>query len=389
VSEVDELLEAASEQAGGLDDFGDDHFREPLARFLESAATETPFVPGGIEGLRQEVVRLLVNRLLTQDGFNRYPEIRDEQVADPIVITGLPRTGTTKLQRMMGADPAKQAVQLWRVLFPAPLPGTEGAQPDPRIALAEQFTAQIAALEPDFMAAHAMVATEPEEEALLAQSTFDRLGVLNWMYDVPGYHRWLQPRDQTDAYRYLADQLRYLQWQDGGRRGRPWVLKAPGHTANIETLLDVFPRATIVHCHRDPVVVLPSFCRLVELIWRTRGHRENPHRVGEFLLDLLPGELARNLEQRARLGSGAPIVDLRFDDIVNDPFRVIGEIHERHGSVLTDASRAAMTGWSDANPAGKHGAHAYSLERYGLTGDGVREAFADYYRHFSGVLACG
>lgn len=373
---ADTLLAAASEQAGGLDDFGDPSFREPLERFLASARTEAGLSPQGVETLVQDTVRLLVNRLLLQADLTAHPEIADEPVDDPIVIVGNPRTGTTKLQRMMGAHPGLQSVKLWQILFPARLPG----DPDPRPALTAGFAQQLAEAAPQFMAAHAMVADEPEEEALILQLTFDRAGAHNWFYRTPSYHAWLADRDQHAAYTYLRETLQHLQWQSGGRRG-PWVLKSPLHTGNLMTLLDTFPGATVVHCHRDPVTVVPSFCGLVEIIRAVRGHTVDRAELGEFLLQQLSEQWEQNLSQRP-LVPAAHIVDVQYDEIVTDPIGVIGHVLDAHGATLTDDDAKAIEAWADANPPGKHGRHEYSLEMYGLDEAQVRDAFAAYYAGF-------
>jgi hypothetical protein len=374
--EVDALLAAASTQAGGLDDFGDAAFREPLGHFLASAGTEANLSEEGVATLVQDTVRLLVNRLLLQADLTGHPEIADEDVHDPIVIAGNPRTGTTKLQRMMAAHPGLQSVKLWQILFPARLPG----DPDPRPALTAGFAQQLAEAAPQFMAAHAMVADEPEEEALILQLTFDRAGAHNWFYRTPSYHRWLQERDQHDAYAYLRETLQHLQWQNGGRRG-PWVLKSPLHTGNLATLLDTFPNATVVHCHRNPATVVPSFCGLVEIIRATRGQQVDRDELGQFLLQQLAEQWEINLAQRAVVPTER-VLDVDYAEIVRDPMSVIRRVLAAHGTELTDDHAGAIAAWSDANPAGKFGRHEYSLEQYGLDEDQVHKAFAAYYAEF-------
>lgn len=374
--ETDALLAVASAQAGGLQDFGDHDFREPLTRFLASVRDEAALSPEGVATLTQDVIRLLTNRLLLQADLAQHPEILDEDVSDPIVIVGNPRTGTTKLQRMMAAHPGLQSVKLWQILFPARLPGDV----DPRRAMAEQFQRELAAGAPQFMAAHAMVADEPEEEALILQMTFDRAGAHNWFYRTPAFHAWLTGRDQHAAYGYLREVLQHLQWQGGGRRG-PWVLKSPLHTGNVATLLDTFPAATVVHCHRDPATVLPSFCGLVEIIRSVRGHTVDREELGEFLLGELAAQWHENLAQRPQLPAGQ-LLDVHFDDIVADPVAVIRTILAARGDELTHSDAQTILAWDAANPPGKFGKHQYSLQQYGLSAERVHEAFSAYYEHF-------
>ncbi|GLD04225.1 putative sulfotransferase [Mycobacterium kiyosense] len=375
-----EALMAAACAQTGLTDFRDENFREPLAQFLASARAEARMSDIGVATLAQDVIRLLANRLLLQADFTARPEIAAEDAADPIVIVGNPRTGTTKLQRMLGAHPHIQSVKLWQILFPGRLPG----DPDPRLGLATAFQQQLTDAFPAFMAAHPMVADEPEEEALLLQMTFDRVGAHNWFYRTPTYHSWLKDRDQHAAYAYLREVLQHLQWQGGGRRG-PWVLKSPLHTGNITTFLETFPRATLVHCHRDHVKTVPSFCGLVELIRMSRGQEVDRDELGAFLRDELAEHWRQNLAARAALPA-EQILDVGFDEIVTDPIAVIHKVFAAREDRLDEADAETMLRWNLDNPAGKYGVHHYSLEQYGLSADSVHDAFADYYAHFGRLL---
>jgi hypothetical protein len=226
-----------------------------------------------------------------------------------------------------------------------------------------------------------MVADEPEEEALLLQLTFERAGAHNWFYRTPSYHEWLQGRDQHAAYDYLRSTLRHLQWQNGGRRG-PWVLKSPLHTGNLQTLLDTFPDATVVHCHRDPATVVPSFCGLVEIIRTVRGQTVDRAELGQFLLQQLAEQWEQNLAQRP-LVPASRLLDVDYADIVADPIAVIRRVLAAHGTSFSDDDGAAVQAWGEANPPGKFGRHSYSLEQYGLDEEQVRKAFAVYAAEFS------
>jgi hypothetical protein len=234
------LTRAASEQVG-LTDFGDDRFIEPLDRFLEAARSEAHLSETGFAALSMDVVRLLVNRLLHRRDQVAHPEMDDEDVSDPLVITGLVRTGTTKLQRLLARDPGWQSLPLWKALLPAPPPGSEVATgTDPRIAQTRQQTDMLAELFPGFMAAHPMLPEEPEEEILLIQMTFEARGTA-LMYRVPSYVAWLDERPGSYQFEYLRDMLRYLQWQDGGRRDRPWLLKSPPPSRSSRSVLRDLP----------------------------------------------------------------------------------------------------------------------------------------------------
>ena len=393
------LIDAAK-AATGLD-FTTRDFVEPLERFAESIDAEGNLGEAGIEGFRQDASRILTNRLLIDAAFAANPEIAEQDVSDPVIITGLPRTGSTKLQKVLAAAGQRyQSLPLWRALFPAPIapPGTD---PDPRITLTEQQTAVMFEMFPDFMAAHPMSTHEPEEEMLLLQLSF-RIPTNGWFYRAPSYVDWTERQDLTPTYTDLRRALQLLQWQDAerglpsehrnerglpsehrdGRRDRPWVLKSPAHLGCLTPLFEAFPQATVAHCHRDIHEALPSLARLLELIQLSRGAEQvDKHELGAFLTGYCAELWRRNLEQRAGLDPDR-ILDLRYRDIRDDIGPVLDQIHTSRGVALDNTTRATMLAWEDTNPQHRHGTHVYSLDRYGLTREGLDEAFADYLARF-------
>jgi len=384
--DADALMAAASAETG-LNDFGPDGVREDLAGYLRSILDDAKPTPTGLLGLQGFVHRLLVNRLRFQNDLKRHPEILDGDAADPIVITGLFRTGTTKLQRMMSADPGVQALSFWRMLNPAPFPDAAPGEPDPRIAEADEYVRLLEQHHPAFIAAHPWQTHEPDEDALLLLMTFAHLANTT-VGNVPSFVERVRNRPQRSNYDYLRALIQYLQWQDGGKRERPWVLKSPTHLGNLEPIFEVFPNATLVHCHRDPVVVTASFSQLFALFWGLFGGQVPLEEIGPSVLELWSSEMDRNLAQRDRLGDRARIVDVSYEDIVKDPLTVIGEIYARHNRALPPEATAAMRCWAAENPKGRFGKHEYTLEACGLTEKQIRSAFAPYLERF-GSLGTG
>ena len=378
---VETLLDAARAETG-LEDFGDEAFLVPLSRYISSVSTEAGLGPMGREVLCGDTIRLLSNRLRLQADLVAHPEIVEEEVDDPIVITGLARTGTTKVQRALSADPATQSLPFWRAMSPGRLPNPEGG-PDPRIALGEMYSAGLDQAGPDFQAAHTMSTHEAEEDTLLLQMSFDRSSAFTWYYHAPTYFREMEGRDQVPAYGYVRHVLKHLQWQDGGRRGRPWVLKSPVHLGNLDAILEVFPRATVVHCHRRIDVAQPSLCRLVETIRPARGVVESDlFEIGEFFTRLQSEACERNLAHREAAPASARIIDIEFDQIAKDIGSIARGIYENHGLEMTPEGLAAIEAWERANPPHQRGRHVYTMERYGLTNSGLRAAFARYLEAF-------
>ncbi len=381
---ADDLVEQARQDTG-LSGFGDLSFREGLRVYVDALNREASLNRLGAIMARGEIVRMLSNRLRFARDLKRHPEILEEELERPIVILGLARTGTTKLQRTISADPSVQRLELWRLLSPAPWPvGLDGE--DPRIALAEVLEAELSARFPEVIAAHALEAREPDEETLLLELTFSAMtrGQVQ-AYRTPSYVQWLAGRSKREAYGYLRMLLQYLQWQDGGGRGRPWIMKTPLHLGELPTLLETFPDALVVHCHRDPVQAIPSVASLVELARRVRSDDVDPLEVGSEMLDRFSSLIRRALEARQSLPAER-FIDLSFRAIVSDVKAVIAEIYSRTGRQLSTEAVAAFDAYESRRPAHHFGRNVYTAERYGLDEPRIKAAFAPYYDAFPDLL---
>ena len=312
-----EAVLAAASRATGLDDYGDRSFVEGLGVLLDSLRAEGRLNLGGVAAQFQDMVRMLSNRLRFQRDLKAHPEILDEPIERPIVIIGLPRTGSSKLQRMIATDPGVQRLEVWRLMFPAPFSGNRlgsvGAAPDPRITLAEQIEAALTARYPGFMARHPMEAREPDEELWLLEMTFES-PISSIKLRAPSHRAWIEGRPQRQPYAYMKSLLQYLQWQDGSARGRPWILKSPCHIGELPTLLELFPDATVVHCHRDPRTVITSFCSLLEITRKMNSDEVDLHELGADYNAYWGHETERGLVARRALGEDR-VLDVYYDDI--------------------------------------------------------------------------
>lgn len=367
--------------ATGLVDVGEPELPERLEAYLGAVRREAHLSEEGALRLRGLVVMLLMNRLLTQEDLRTHPEILAEPVTAPLIVTGMFRTGTTKMQRLMCADPGVQALPLWRVLNVARQPGSDPAAPDQRIAVAEMFVSMLDQESPDFRSAHAWGARDPEEDSILLWLTFDHLaGAVSAA--IPSFVDRVTSRPQESSYQYLRSLLQYLQWQDGGARGRPWVLKSPTHIGNLIAIASTFPDATVIHCHRDPVAVVGSSCRLFEHLWNLWGEDIDRRAIGAEVLRVWSFETQRNQQQREQLAGALQIVDVQYDDICRDAVGVVRDVLAVRGETLATEAEGAMRAWEAANPQHRNGIHTYSLGDYGLTAEQVRARFAPYTATF-------
>ena len=261
---------------------------------------------------------------------------------------GLPRTGTTKLHRLMAVDERFKSLRAWQILNPAPFPGGRDATGrDPRIAAAEQVDAMIDALLPQLMAGHAVRATEVDEEAVtLMEMNFDYL-LLAMRLRAPKFEAWVRNRGRccpTTGFCIVACSTCNGRWA----RPRPFVLKSPLHVSSLDALLEVFPGATLVHCHRDPAEACASFMRLAELGRGLCYEEQDLETLGSWVVSVLAEQIEANLEQRENLATAARNHRRRVSGHREEPFSAMQSIYAARDMNLPASTRQAMLDWEPA-----------------------------------------
>lgn len=370
--EESSLLEAA-EQRTGLLDFGEPSFREPLQVLLRSIESEARLHALGRLITRERLVSTLANRMRIAEALRREPAIRARPTLAPIVIVGLPRTGTTLLHRLLASDRRIRALASWEALSPARLPGD--ADDARRIRVAEQSERGLAFMAPDFFAVHPIDAHAPEEDVLLLDLSL-RSTVAESTLRVPTFSRWLEEQDQRPAYETLKETLQLLQHQRGTAAQERWVLKTPHHLEWLDVLLEVFPDATLVWTHRDLDEVVPSFCSMLAHARGVFSDHVDPREIGRSWLRKGARMVERALEVRAR----APerFVDVRYEELVRDPVAVVRTIEERAGMTFTREAEQAARDRLRTERKNRHGEHVYRLADFGLGPAELERAFAGY-----------
>lgn len=362
----DSLLAEASIRAGGLDDFGPGDFREALGVLAEALRDEAQLSEQGRLLLREKLLAQLANRLVIEDHCKRHPQILQQPIDDPLVIVGLPRTGTTLLQRVLAVDPQFSKALWWETRYPAPLPGETLEQPRLRIERARAEVAAMIDFVPQLLAIHPLDAEQPDEEFMLMEHSF--LCAMDSYVNVPTYTAWLDRQDQTQVYAYLKKMLQFLQWQQARRgipAGRRWLLKSPQHLHTLELLLKVFPRAQLILTHRDPGKTIASLASFIHCLWQLYSDQADPAQVGEQW----NRRMARALRHSMAVRDGMPgeaFLDVHFADTVSDPLGVVERIYRFAGLELSPAVRAAMAAWLQDNGREKRAAHHYDPAAFGL-----------------------
>lgn len=375
---LDALLAEASARAGGIDDFGPGDFRQGLLVLADALNNEASLSAPGRGLLREKLLGQLVNRLVMEDHLRRHPEILDQPIDDPLVIVGLPRTGTTLLQRTLAVDPQFSKAQWWETRYPAPLPGETLEQPLKRIARARDEVAGMIEFLPQLLAIHPLDAEQPDEEFMLMEHSF--LCAMDSYVNVPSYTAWLDAQDQTQVYQYLKRTLQFLQWQQARRGiepGRRWLLKSPQHLHTLELLFEVFPKAQVILTHREPAKTIPSLASFIHTLWLLYSDKVDAEAVGEQWNRRMARALRHAMAVRERMPKER-FLDVHFEDTVAEPQAVVDRIYQFAGLELTPQTRSAMGQWLQANGREKRAVHHYSPGQFGLSEAILQRDYAEY-----------
>ena len=372
---LEPLLGEALRQAGATG-FRDEGFIANLEKVLE-IPTRLDLSERGLQGMLANNLRWLTNRLRWEADVAAHPEILDEDVSDPIIVLGLPRSGTTKLQRFLSADPNLQATPAWSMWNPAPLPGEQPKQPPldptPRIEWAARMMGFVTNTGETYQKMHEFAAREADESSFVPLANFDYVMQFTTAPD-HAYLEWVRGVDRRSPLSFLKSMLQYLQWQGSGRRG-PWLLKNPGHTGEVAELADLFPRATFVISQRDLTTTMGSSFRMMGEILANTFDQPDPRRYANETVEYWSYELNRYQAQRAELGDRVRVLEIPYRRCVEDAPAVARELYALHGIPLTEQGEAAMREWEVDNPRHKLGGYDYRLEDYGWTAAQVEQAF--------------
>jgi hypothetical protein len=373
-----ETLIAQARRDTGLHDFGPEPLLEPLQRLCDSLRTEVPLSAAGRISAERRLLGLLTTRLRLADLWRRRPEILVLPVPAPWFIVGLPRSGTTFLQHLLAQDPGLRSAPLWEIMNPLPLGDIEAPQPvpDPRIALAEQALAALHRAAPELQAMHEMEAEAPDEELNLLALGFCSMG-FEFSFGVPSYVQWYAQQDHREGYRLFRKVLQTLQWLRGGSH---WVLKAPSHMEQLGPLLDVFPDATVIQTHRDAVTATVSLASLTHHGVRNYFDEPDARRVGAAMSAAVV-RLLRGID-RHRIDGDPRFIDMQFAELMADPFAVLRRLYAAAGRPFTAEAEQAMRAWQAGHRRGRHGAHTYAAQDFGIDVTERHAALAFYHRRF-------
>lgn len=371
-----DVLHARARAETGLHDFGSDDYRERLDRYVAELREIDMHAPG-VVNFHAQLVQWLKNRLLLTDLLARHPEIHEIEVLPPVVIAGLPRTGTTHLHNMLAAPPTFRSLPYWEGVEPFPLASEAGLSPDPRMTRMDMAVQVMDTLMPHFALMHEMTTEHVHEEIQLLANDFSTM-LMETLADVPRWSEYYWSRDQTSSYEYLRTQLQALQFLRGGRR---WVLKSPQHLGQLGVLDAVFPDVVVAFTHRDPVPVALSMIAMITYSERMHRDRVDVPRVAAAWVSRLQRLLGECVRQRDTIPAGRS-VDIRFDEFMADELGTAQRLYALAGEPFDEPVRRAIGDYLDGHRRGRLGRVATSAAMFGLDEDDLRARFADYSQRF-------
>ena len=376
-TEGEEQLHDVARQMTGLNDFGSDEYRVGLRLLLESMDRDLKPTAMGREFGAGTVVGTLAARLHAHEGWKRDPQCLQKPIVKPLVITGIPRTGTTALHKLLSMDPQFQGLEHWLADVPMPRPRREEWERNTHYRTVVANLDAFFRAAPEMRAAHEMTAHEVDECLEVLKHCFvSNRFASGW--NVPSYDAWFQQQDERPAYRYFANTLRLI----GAHDDRVWLLKNPGHIAQLDALLEIFPDARVVQTHRDPGTALPSLCSVLKMSRVVlEGDAVDSRSIGprECRYWHEAAMLAIAVRQRSPSRQFFDVDHRRFHA---EPMRIVHELYDYYGLTLSAEAEAAMRRWIAANPANRLGEHRYAAADFGLDPNEIRAVFREYMRHF-------
>jgi hypothetical protein len=368
-----EDLEASATRVTTLTDFGGTDYREGLSVLLASYARDEALTELGRRVKRSELRGALAARLVSEAGFASRP-IDESTIRRPIFVTGIPRTGTTALHRLLAADPGHQGLEQWLCEFPQPRPPRETWADNPVFQQIQAGFEKFYAAKPDFAGVHYIAADTVEEcWQLLRQSAMSIS--YETLAHLPTYSAWLAAQDWTPAYRRHRRNLALIGANEPDKR---WVLKNPSHLFALDALLAVYPDAIVVQTHREIRTTLASSCSLSARATEGYSTKFVGAVIGRDQLELLGRGAELFMAARDR-HDPAHFYDVAFDDLARDPVGTVEAIYRHFELRWTDEVRAAVVAEDIAGRSGPRApAHRYSLADFGLRPEEVDERFAAY-----------
>ncbi|WP_374410066.1 sulfotransferase [Novosphingobium colocasiae] len=367
-----DLLLANAAAETGLADFGAPDFLDALDLLLDSIDRETGLSREGFVQTVNQISAMLASRLYSEAGWKRFPDSLSTPIRAPLIITGIVRSGTTALHKLMSVDPQFQGLEHWLCRAPQPRPPREQWCNIPAYRKAVGLADDMMTGAPEMKSDHMMSADEVDESIFLLPQTFVNNTFPSQWY-VPTYDDWYMQQDETPSYLRLGQNLQLIGANEPDRR---WLLKNPTDLLAMDALLNAFPDALIVQTHRDPVQAIPSISNILTALHRMYAPGIEPERVGRRESELWATALERAEAAYQRLQR--PVFNVEFGDFIADQLGTVKAIYRYFDLDLKPEVEAEMQRWLDGHPRNSATLQRFQPEGFGLTADEIRNRYADY-----------
>ena len=372
-----QIIDAAKNQTN-LEYFGNPLFLEGFKCLVQSINEEADLNDIGMEAQQHRLTGILANLLRIEEACIQYPEMLNEEIKSPVVIVGLPRTGSTMTHRLLASDPRHTAMLWWEGRYPAMLPNEVLGHPDKRMEMGKAEVEAVMQASPEALTIHPWDYKGADEEILLLEHTFFSTVPESFMR-LPTYSKWVESQDHIHAYAQLKKMLQYLQWQNPGRDKKRWVLKSPHHLGFIDKLLKIFPDSKVIQTHRDPLKTVPSFCSMCSNLFEPLTNSYDKNEIGHHWAHKLAKVLNHCMEI-SNLNK-ENFLNLEFKKMIKDPILEMEEVYNFIDEDFNDQAENAMNAWKEENQH-EMGAHQYSLEEFGLESSFIDSYFREYINQY-------
>ncbi|MGD2034672.1 MAG: sulfotransferase [Bacteroidales bacterium] len=366
----DHLIKLARKQTG-LHSFGTDFWEEPLERLLDSVNHEADLHPVGRFITQKRLTSLLSIRLRAEYWFGKHPEILRQDLYPVRLICGLQRTGTTKLHRLLAADPENRTLLSWEAINPVPLTD-DPAETEKRMKMAHLSEKALRLMAPGFFSIHPVEYEAPEEDILLLDSTFLSTTPEATMH-VPSYASWLEHTDQSYAYEYGVRLLKLLQWQ---RPAKTWVLKTPHHMEFLDLVKKYYGDVHFIWTHRNICESLPSFLSMVAHSQTIFSSSVTLEKVAKHWVRKTKYMLSKGVDFR-KSNPDTKFTDVFYSDLIQDPMETLYRIYGENDQVSNELQKKFLSA-NKLNGPNKYGVHIYGLEEFGLRSDNLLKFVSEY-----------
>lgn len=356
----------------------DDGLLDRFAAVFGEAVASAPMHQLGRLMLQQLVVGGIVQNSRMNAIRRQHPEIAQTPIKAPLVVAGMPRSGTTYLLQLLASEQDFTALTQWESTTPFPSQKMlRGEEEDTRIALGQAALDLLSDISPYHDLLYDVGVEEHTEEIGLMVLSCYMVG-MSFFGDLPKYDKALYGGDQRPAYEHMRDTLQTLSWLKKAKPTDRWLLKSPQHMGGLPALDAVFPDAKLVFTHRDPASVFTSLLTLtgysVRRFFSGMSKQQLVDRAKRMQHGFLRGIIAHadRFEGRAE--------HIYFSQFMNDYHESVERVFALIDKPYDDARRAAVQRQAEAHQRGRKGARVvYDLEAdFGITRDEIRQEFAYY-----------